>query len=75
MTCQKVGFLAGLVFLTLLPSVSLLGQANCDEGNGSLKPARPTGITPNEIIQRFAAKEAVFKQARNNYTYTRDATV
>ena len=75
MTRQNVGFLASLVFLIFLPSASLLGQTNCDEGDGSLKPAQPAGITPNEIIQRFAAKEAVFKQARNNYTYTQDATV
>ena len=26
-------------------------------------------INPQEIIQKFAAKEAEFSQARNNYTY------
>lgn len=35
----------------------------------------PNGLTPQEIIQRFAAKEKVFQQARDNYTYTQDVTV
>ena len=26
-------------------------------------------INPEEIIQKFAAKEAEFREARNNYTY------
>jgi hypothetical protein len=36
-------------------------------------PARaadtPPGVNPQEIIQKFAAKETEFSQARNNYTY------
>ena len=28
-----------------------------------------TNIDPNQIIQKFAAKEAEFREARNNYTY------
>ena len=31
--------------------------------------------TPQEIIQKFAAKEEIFRQARNNYVYTQDITV
>src|SRR5262249_40997261 len=31
--------------------------------------------TPQEIIQKFAAKEELFREARNNYTYTQDITV
>ena len=30
---------------------------------------RPTKVNPDEIIQKFAAKEAEFREARNNYTY------
>src|ERR1035441_10923537 len=32
-------------------------------------PARPVDVDPAEIIQKFAAKELEFKEARNNYTY------
>ena len=51
------------------------GSAICDEGNGALNSAQPSGLTPQQIIDKFAAKEAVFKQARNNYTYTQDILV
>jgi len=42
---------------------------------GTLDTSQPKGITPQEIIQRFAAKEAEFKQARDQYTYRQDVTV
>lgn len=42
---------------------------------GPLDTSQPKGITPQEIIQRFAAKEAEFKQARDQYTYRQDVTV
>ena len=32
-------------------------------------PARPADVDPAQIIQKFAAKELEFQQARNNYTY------
>jgi hypothetical protein len=61
----------------LLAPLGLLGQTSsiCDEGNGTLNPAQPSGATPQQIIEKFAAKEAMFKQARNNYTYTQDISV
>jgi hypothetical protein len=42
---------------------------------GPLDPTSPKGITPEEIIQRFAAKETEFKQAREQYTYRQDTKV
>jgi hypothetical protein len=42
---------------------------------GPLEETQPNGITPEEIIKRFAAKEAEFKQARDQYTYRQDVTV
>ncbi len=42
---------------------------------GALDPAQPKGITPEEIIKRFAAKETEFKQAREQYTYRQDVKV
>lgn len=75
MNCQKPFLRASLfLFFLFLPAI-LLAQTNCEEGNGPLNPAQPQGMTPQEIIQRFAAKEAIFKEARDNYTYTQDTTV
>src|SRR5260370_38656967 len=61
----------------LLEPLALLGQTSsiCGEGNGTLNPAQPSGATPQQIIEKVAAKEAMFKQARNNYTYTQDISV
>jgi hypothetical protein len=61
-------------FLMLLP-LSLAAETNCEDGNGPLKPAQPQSISSQEIIQKFAAKEAVFKDARNRYTYTQEVIV
>jgi hypothetical protein len=60
--------------LLLLPAV-LVAQTNCDEGTGPLNTAQPQGMTPQQIIEKFGAKEEVFRQALNNYTYTQDITV
>jgi len=42
---------------------------------GDLDKSQPKGITPDEIIQRFAAKEKEFKEARDQYTYRQDVKV
>jgi len=49
--------------------------AFADEGEGPLREAQPTGTTPEEIIKKFAAKEKVFKQARDNYTYRQSVKI
>ncbi len=49
--------------------------AFADEGEGPLREAQPTGTTPEEIIKKFAAKERVFKQARDNYTYRQSVKI
>jgi hypothetical protein len=66
---------AVLLFAVLAIPVTLPAQTTCDEGAGQLNSAEPKGMTPQDIIQKFAAKEAIFKQARDNYTYTQDVTV
>lgn len=43
-----------------------------NEGSGPLDPAQPKGISVQEIIQKFTAKEDEFKQARDHYTWTED---
>jgi hypothetical protein len=42
---------------------------------GPLDSAQPKGITPEQIITRFAAKETEFQQARDQYTYRQDVKV
>jgi hypothetical protein len=42
---------------------------------GPLENTQPTGVTPEEIITRFAAKEKEFKEARDHYTYRQDIKV
>lgn len=75
MSSLKRPWWACLVFLLAVIPATLTAQTNCDEGSGPLNRNQPQGTTPEEIIQKFAAKEAIFKQARDNYTYTQDVTV
>jgi len=42
---------------------------------GPLDPAEPKNITTDQIIQRFAAKEKEFKEARDQYTYRQTVKV
>jgi len=55
------------ILLTLmLAAIPLLAQ---ERGEGPIDPSAPKGITVEEIIRKFAAKEKEFKEARENYTY------
>ncbi|HUO14835.1 MAG TPA: hypothetical protein VMX38_07610 [Verrucomicrobiae bacterium] len=66
-----------------LRSLSLcLAIASCAMGplaaraqEGPLDTSQPNGITPDEIIKRFAAKETEFAKARDQYTYRQDVKV
>jgi hypothetical protein len=55
------------------PILLLAAWAAADEG--PLDKSEPKGITPEEIIKRFAAKEKEFKEAREQYTYRQDVKV
>lgn len=55
--------------------MALHADTNCEEGNGPLNPAQPQGMSTDEIIRKVAAREEIFREARNNYTYTQDNTV
>ena len=72
---RTFGNCAVCFLVSLLFSGSLLAQGVCDPGNGPLNTAQPSGITPAEIIQKFAAKEATFKAARQRYGYTLNVTI
>jgi hypothetical protein len=60
-----------LGFLTL----NLISGASAQRGEGELDTSPPKGITEQEIIQKFAAKEKDFKVARAQYTYRQSTTV
>ncbi len=53
----------------------LLPPSVASAQEGSLLSDQPKGITPEEIIQRFATKEKEFKEARDQYTYREDIHV
>src|SRR5438270_3831402 len=59
--------------LLVILSLSAFGVAQ--RGESDLNPAQPVGITPEQIIQKFAAREKEFAQAREAYTFRQDVTV
>jgi hypothetical protein len=69
------------VFRTLLWTVAVAlllpsGMAGAEQrGDGPLDTAKPDGLTPQQIIDRFAAKEREFKLAREHYTYQQSIVV
>src|SRR4051812_22764982 len=75
MTFLKTALRLVLISAFLLTPAPLLADTNCEEGASALNPGQPQGMTPQEIIQKFAAREEIFRQARNNYVYTQDITV
>ena len=66
---------AVLLFLSLALPGGLAAQRVCEEGNGPLNPAQPTGMAPADIVQKFVAREKVLKSARDRYGYTLNVTV
>jgi len=52
-----------------------LGLFRAHAQEGPLDKSEPKGITVDDIIKRFAAKEKEFKEARDQYTYRQDVKV
>jgi hypothetical protein len=61
--------LFALLFLALLVLPFSAFAQDSEKGEGPLIKEDPKGITVDELIQRFAAKEKAFKIAREKYTY------
>src|SRR6266853_1576515 len=61
------------LFSVLLPIIMLPTAARAQEG--ALDKSEPKGITVEEIIKRFSAKEKAFKEARDQYTFRQDVKV
>jgi hypothetical protein len=70
---MKLVFGSTLFSLALLASALVGVPARAQEGPLETTPLQ--GTTPEEIIQRFAAKETDFAKAREQYTYRQDVTV
>src|ERR1700693_5651524 len=68
-----------LVLRTVLFAVSLLTLAipatPALAQEGPLENTPPQGVTPEEIITHFAAREKLFKDARDHYTFRQDIKV
>jgi len=62
-----------LIYLPLIVCALLALPAYTQEG--ALETTQPQGITPDEIIKRFAEKETEFAKARDQYTYRQDVKV
>src|SRR6266542_1841982 len=62
-----------LPFFLFAGAMFLSGTAMAQEG--PLKTDQPQGITPQQIIEKFAAKEKEFKAARDLYTFRQDVKV
>jgi hypothetical protein len=60
---------APAALLAFALAVPLAASAQDSSGFGKLDTAPPTGITADQIVARFGAREADFSQARENYTF------
>jgi hypothetical protein len=70
------------LLLSAPPTQAIAAVANPDgaaaqepAGFGPLDPAPPTGMTPQQIIDKFAARETLFNLARQNYTFRQTVKV
>ena len=61
------------LFSVLLPLMMLSQVAHAQQG--PLDKSELKGITVEEIVKRFSAKEKEFKEARDQYTYRQDVKV
>jgi len=62
------------VVLALLPAPAG-AQTDCSEGNSPLDTAPPKDMTPQQLIDKFAAKETAVQRARAQYSYTQDVMI
>ena len=68
-------FLLRPLVLCLAIAMCALAPLTARAQEGPLQETQPTGITPDEIIKRFATKETEFAKARDQYTYRQDVKV
>jgi hypothetical protein len=66
---------SALFFFILFFLADALAALPAAAQEGALENTSPNGTTPEEIITRFAAREKLFKDAREHYTYRQDIRV
>jgi hypothetical protein len=54
---------------------SITPVAADDSGFGPLDPSPPTGLTAEQVIAKFAARESVFDEARHDYGFRQNVRV
>ena len=64
-----------VTFFSLALAVVQSSAQSDNKGEGQLINQPPKGITPEQVIQKFAAREKEFQQARENYTYRQSVKV
>ena len=66
----------GLLAVALsLPLATGSAPAEDNNGFGKLDPTPPAAITAEQIVAKFAAREAEFAAARENYTFRQSVKV
>jgi len=65
----------GLFFALIAIGIALIAPPPAFAQEGPLDKSEPKGITVDEIVKRFAAKEKEFKEARDQYTFRQDVKV
>jgi len=55
-------------------SLGIAARAD-DSGFGKLDPSLPVGMSPDEIVKKFAAREAEFAEAREDYVFRQTVKV
>src|SRR4051794_4633917 len=63
-----------LLIVLVLATVAAFGADDVGSSN-AIRPAPPSGISVPQLIERFAAKEKEFKDAREHYTWRQSVKV
>lgn len=72
---QTASFRTPFFVLISVLLLAMAAPAFAQRGEGPLNPGEPQGITVDQIIQKFTARESEFAKARENYTFRQDVTL
>src|ERR1035437_3028741 len=72
---MRLFFRLPAALLSLALATPLTAVAQDSSGFGKLDPVPPANLTPEQIITKFAAREAEFAQARENYIFRQSVKV
>ena len=72
---MKIFFQAPAALLALALAAPLTARADDANGFGKLDPTPPAGLTAEQIVAKFGAREAEFAAARENYTFRQSVKI